>query len=26
VLYTGTQTLPFGPTMRAMPAAALWET
>ena len=25
VLYTGTQTLPFGPKMRAMPAAALWE-
>jgi len=25
VLYTGTQTLPFGPRMRAMPAAALWE-
>jgi hypothetical protein len=25
VLYTGTQTLPFGPRMRAMPTAALWE-
>jgi predicted AAA+ superfamily ATPase len=25
VLYTGTQTLPFGPRMRAMPVAALWE-
>jgi uncharacterized protein len=25
VLYTGTQTLPFGPRLRAMPAAALWE-
>lgn len=25
VLYTGTQTLPFGPKMRAMPAATLWE-
>src|SRR6266568_98793 len=25
VVYTGTQTLPFGPKMRAMPAAALWE-
>jgi len=25
VLYTGTQTLPFGPKMRALPAAALWE-
>jgi len=25
VLYTGTQTLPFGPKMRAMPTAALWE-
>ena len=25
VLYTGTQTLPFGPRMRAMPAATLWE-
>jgi hypothetical protein len=25
VLYTGTQTLPFGPKMRAIPAAALWE-
>jgi len=24
-MYTGTQTLPFGPKMRAMPAAALWE-
>ena len=23
--YTGTQTLPFGPKMRAMPAAAQWE-
>jgi uncharacterized protein len=26
VLYTGTQTLPFGPRMRAMPVATLWET
>ena len=25
VLYTGTQTLPFGPRMRAVPVAALWE-
>ncbi|MGY0502581.1 ATP-binding protein [Nocardia sp. FBN12] len=25
VLYTGTQTLPFGPKFRAMPIAALWE-
>ena len=25
VLYTGTQTLPFGPRMRAMPVGALWE-
>jgi hypothetical protein len=25
VLYTGTQTLPFGPKMRAMPTATLWE-
>jgi hypothetical protein len=25
VLYTGTQTLPFGPRLRAMPIAALWE-
>jgi uncharacterized protein len=25
VLYTGTQTLPFGPKMRAVPTAALWE-
>ena len=25
VLYTGIQTLPFGPKMRAMPAATLWE-
>jgi hypothetical protein len=25
VLYTGTQTLPFGPKMCAMPAATLWE-
>lgn len=25
VLYTGTQTLPFGPRLRAMPMAALWE-
>jgi hypothetical protein len=25
VLYTGTQTLPFGPRMRAIPVAALWE-
>jgi uncharacterized protein len=26
VLYTGTQTLPFGPHMRAMPVGALGET
>jgi len=25
VLYTGTQTLPFGPRMRAVPVGALWE-
>jgi hypothetical protein len=25
VLYTGTQTLPFGPRMRAMPVGALWQ-
>ena len=25
VLYTGTQTLPFGPRLRAVPASALWE-
>ncbi|WP_283137756.1 ATP-binding protein [Rhizohabitans arisaemae] len=25
VLYTGTQTLPFGPRMLAMPVSALWE-
>ncbi len=25
VLYTGTQTLPFGPRMRAMPVGTLWE-
>ncbi|MEU9831268.1 DUF4143 domain-containing protein [Streptosporangium sp. NPDC048047] len=25
VLYTGTQTLPFGERMRAMPVSALWE-
>ncbi|MFF3666978.1 ATP-binding protein [Microtetraspora malaysiensis] len=25
VLYTGTQTLPFGPKLRAMPVGALWE-
>lgn len=25
VLYTGTQTLPFGPRMRAMPLSSLWE-
>jgi predicted AAA+ superfamily ATPase len=25
VPYTGTQTLPFGPKLRAMPAATLWE-
>ncbi|MGW6727281.1 ATP-binding protein [Nocardia sp. NPDC055029] len=25
VLYTGTQTLPFGPKFRAMPISALWE-
>ncbi len=24
VLYTGTQTLPFGPRLRAVPVAALW--
>ena len=26
VLYTGQQTLPFGPRLRAMPIAAVWET
>lgn len=26
VLYTGTETLPFGPRFRAMPISALWET
>lgn len=26
VLYTGEQTLPFGPRLRAMPISALWET
>lgn len=26
VLYTGQQTLPFGPKMRAMPISAIWET
>jgi predicted AAA+ superfamily ATPase len=26
VLYTGTQTLPFGPRLRAIPVSALWET
>jgi len=25
VLYTGQQTLPFGPRFRAMPIAAIWE-
>ncbi len=25
VLYTGTQTFPFGPRLRAVPASALWE-
>lgn len=25
ILYTGTQTLPFGDRMRAMPVSALWE-
>jgi len=25
VFYTGTQTLPFGPRLRAMPASALWQ-
>ena len=25
VLYTGTQALPFGPRMRAIPVSALWE-
>lgn len=25
VLYTGTQTLPFGPRLRAMPVGALWQ-
>lgn len=25
VLYTGTQTLPFGPRLRAMPVSSLWE-
>lgn len=26
VLYTGQQTLPFGPRFRAIPLSALWET
>jgi uncharacterized protein len=26
VLYTGAETLPFGPRFRAMPISALWET
>jgi hypothetical protein len=26
VLYTGTQTLPFGPGFRAVPISALWQT
>lgn len=26
VLYTGQQTLPFGPRLRAMPISALWQT
>jgi predicted AAA+ superfamily ATPase len=26
VFYTGTQTLPFGPRLRAVPVSALWET
>jgi uncharacterized protein len=26
VLYTGQQTLPFGPRFRAIPISALWET
>jgi uncharacterized protein len=26
VLYTGEQTLPFGPRLRAMPVSALWQT
>jgi hypothetical protein len=26
VLYTGEQTLPFGPRFRAIPISALWET
>lgn len=25
VFYTGAQTLPFGPRLRAVPASALWE-
>lgn len=25
VLYTGTETLPFGPRFRAVPISALWE-
>lgn len=25
VLYTGAETLPFGPRMRAMPVSALWQ-
>lgn len=25
VLYTGRQTLPFGPRLRAMPISALWQ-
>jgi len=26
VLYTGQETLPFGPRMRAIPISAVWET
>jgi hypothetical protein len=26
VFYTGTQTLPFGPRLRAVPVSALWQT
>jgi hypothetical protein len=26
ILYTGQQTLPFGPRLRAIPISALWET
>jgi uncharacterized protein len=25
VFYTGTQTLPFGPRLRAVPVSALWQ-